>query len=86
MSSPNAYLRCESRRPRPRFALGLWKYSLALVIVASAAADALWLVPAREAPHSDASAYRDALRARCRFLHAMHHAQHAPRRVPLAVW
>jgi hypothetical protein len=67
---PNAYLRCESRRPRLGLAGSLWKYSLALVIVASAAIDALWLVPAAEedvgSQAPDASAYHDALHHRCR--------------------
>ena len=63
---PNGVLRCESRRPRGRFALGLWKYSLAIVIVASAAIDALWLVPMEQAQERDASGYHDAIRARCR--------------------
>jgi hypothetical protein len=73
---PNGYLRCESRRPRGGLVLGLWKYSLAFVIVASATLDALWLVPMQQAQDAQAradSAYRDAVRVRCR----MHH-EHAP--------
>lgn len=74
---PNEYLRCESRRPRGAFALGLWKYSLAAVIVASAALDALWLVPLEQAQERDASGYHDAIRARCGH---HHHYPHAPSR------
>ena len=57
---PNAYLRCESRRPSLGLALGLWKYGLALVIVASAAIDALWLVPDPDPSQDDAAVSRAA--------------------------
>jgi hypothetical protein len=77
MSLPNAYLRCESRKPRSGLVHGLWKYSLAIVIVASAALDTLWLYPAqdRAAREREISAYHDALWYRCRAaIHARHHA------------
>jgi hypothetical protein len=71
---PNAYLRCESRRPSSGLLHGLWMYSLAIVIVASAAIDALWLVPEPDlvpdevavSQATDASAYHDAIHHLCR--------------------
>ena len=71
---PNAYLRCESRRPSLGLVSGLWKYGLALVIAASAMIDALWLMPEPDpvpdevavSQATDASAYHDAIHHRCR--------------------
>ena len=72
---PNGFLRCESRRPRGRLSLGLWKYSLAFLIVASASLDALWLVPMEQAHEQDASGYHDAIRARCHQARVHPHAR-----------
>jgi len=82
MSLPNAYLRCESRVPRRRPLAGLWKYSLAVVIFASAALDAVWLVPAQQRARHEAvvSAYHDALWHRCRnAIRARHQRERAMR-------
>ena len=66
---PNDPLRCESSRPTRE--LGLLRWSLAATIVLAAALDALWLVPARQAPPPPQPEYvtphyGDMRRMRCR--------------------
>ena len=65
---PNDALRCESRRPTRE--LGLLRWSLAATIILAAALDALWLVPARQAPPQQPEYatphYGEMRRLRCR--------------------
>lgn len=59
-------LRCESRRTG---GLGLWRYSMAAVIVLAAMLDVVWWVPAHERAAQERAAHAAAIQAttpRCR--------------------
>ena len=49
-----AVLRCESRLPRRTGGFGLWRYSLAMMIVLAAILDAVWWVPSHESKREPA--------------------------------